>query len=56
VLNFRKPKENRSGKIQPVVFDGVLTVDDADVFLALIRKGIGPAKSFGCGMMSLAPA
>jgi len=54
-LNFRKQRENRSGKIQPVLFDGVLTVENVDAFTELLRRGIGPAKSLGCGMLSLAP-
>ena len=54
VLYFRKPKEGRSGKIQTVMFDGVLTVTDAEDFNNQIMKGIGPAKAFGCGLLSLA--
>ncbi|WP_027150488.1 type I-E CRISPR-associated protein Cas6/Cse3/CasE [Methylobacter tundripaludum] len=54
VLYFRKAKEGRSGKIQTVMFDGVLTVTDAEAFNNQITKGIGPAKAFGCGLLSLA--
>jgi CRISPR system Cascade subunit CasE len=55
VLYFRKAKEEgRSGKIQTVMFDGILTVTDAVVFTSQISKGIGPAKAFGCGLISLA--
>ncbi|MGZ4954983.1 MAG: type I-E CRISPR-associated protein Cas6/Cse3/CasE [Methylobacter sp.] len=54
VLYFRKAKEGRSGKIQTVMFDGILTVTDADAFNNQITKGIGPAKAFGCGLLSLA--
>lgn len=54
VLYFRKVKEGRSGKIQTVMFDGVLTVTDAEIFNSQIAKGIGPAKAFGCGLLSLA--
>jgi CRISPR system Cascade subunit CasE len=53
-LNFRKQKEHRSGKIQPVLFDGVLTVQNPETLKELMQLGIGPAKSFGCGMLSLA--
>jgi len=53
-LYFRKSKEQRSGKIQTVCFDGLLTVQDAQVFVDLIKNGIGPAKSFGCGLLSIA--
>lgn len=54
VLYFRKVKEGRSGKIQTVLFDGVLTVTDAEAFSNQIIQGIGPAKAFGCGLLSLA--
>jgi len=54
VLYFRKVKEGRSGKIQTVLFDGVLTVTDAEAFNNQVIKGIGPAKAFGCGLLSLA--
>lgn len=53
-LYFRKTKEKRSGKIQPVLFDGVLTVSAAESFHDSFVNGIGPAKSFGCGLLSLA--
>jgi len=54
VLYFRKVKEGRSGKIQTVMFDGVLTVTDVEAFNDQVIKGIGPAKAFGCGLLSLA--
>lgn len=55
-LNFRKTKEKRVGKIQPVSFQGVLTVQNPSAFRELIATGIGPAKAFGCGLLSLARA
>lgn len=54
VLNFRKHKEQRSGKIQTVLFDGVFQVLNPAALGQLMEQGIGPAKSFGCGMLSLA--
>ena len=53
-LNFRKQKEQRSGKIQPILFDGILEVQQPNELLKLIHIGIGPAKAFGCGLLSLA--
>ncbi|MDD2390559.1 MAG: type I-E CRISPR-associated protein Cas6/Cse3/CasE [Desulfobacterales bacterium] len=53
-LRFRKFRENRAGKIQPVIFRGVFKVDDTNAMADLIRKGIGPAKAFGCGLLSVA--
>jgi CRISPR system Cascade subunit CasE len=41
--------------ITPVVFDGRLLVTDADRFRQTIVEGIGPAKAYGCGLLSVAP-
>ncbi|MEM8558824.1 MAG: type I-E CRISPR-associated protein Cas6/Cse3/CasE [Bacteroidota bacterium] len=38
-----------------VRFDGVLRVNDPEKVLGAIRTGIGPAKAFGFGLLSLAP-
>lgn len=53
-LRFRKDKGNRAGKIQPVGFQGVLSVKEPNTLTALVQSGIGPAKAFGCGLLSLA--
>lgn len=55
-IRFRKSRENRAGKIQPVRFQGVLTVKKPEAMLELIHSGVGPAKAFGCGLLSLARA
>lgn len=39
-----------------VRFDGLLRVVDADHLLQAVQQGIGPAKAFGFGLLSLAPA
>ncbi len=53
----RKKDENDSIRIHAVLFEGVLTVREATFFLEeAVKKGIGPAKSFGCGLLSLAKA
>ncbi|HEY1176005.1 MAG TPA: type I-E CRISPR-associated protein Cas6/Cse3/CasE [Phytomonospora sp.] len=36
-------------------FDGVLEVADAGVFRRTLVAGLGPAKGYGCGLMTLAP-
>jgi CRISPR system Cascade subunit CasE len=52
----------RSGEMQhdltifSVQFDGFLQVDDVQLLMQAVQTGIGPAKSFGCGLLSLAPA
>lgn len=39
-----------------VRFDGVLRVTEPEKLVEAVRKGIGPAKAFGFGLLSLAPA
>jgi CRISPR system Cascade subunit CasE len=55
-LRFRKGKEDRAGKIQPVSFQGILNVKTPEEMTELVQNGIGPAKAFGCGLLSLARA
>lgn len=42
--------------IAPVRFDGHLIVTDPEVFALAVVNGIGRAKAYGCGLLSLAPA
>lgn len=37
-------------------FDGQLTVTDRDAFVRALSHGIGRAKGYGCGLMTVAPA
>ncbi|WP_239647454.1 type I-E CRISPR-associated protein Cas6/Cse3/CasE [Nocardiopsis baichengensis] len=37
-------------------YDGRLVVTDADAFVEAVRSGLGRAKAYGCGLISLAPA
>jgi CRISPR system Cascade subunit CasE len=53
---FRKAKEARSGKIQPVAFRGVIKIVNPDDLFSVLCSGIGPAKAFGCGLISFARA
>lgn len=55
-LRFSKPdgEQRMVGKVQPVLFDGVLVVRDPQALLECLHQGIGPAKSLGCGLLSLA--
>jgi len=56
LIRFHKNKkgENHVGKIQTVTFMGILTVTNSDLLINKIMKGLGPAKSFGCGLLTLA--
>ncbi|EKM0371881.1 type I-E CRISPR-associated protein Cas6/Cse3/CasE [Cronobacter turicensis] len=48
-------KSGMDGKIQPVCFEGVLTITDCQRFMQLLQTGIGPAKALGCGLLTIAP-
>lgn len=46
----------RSGKkvsVAGAMFEGILEVQDADVFRVALAKGIGPAKAYGFGLLSI---
>ncbi len=57
-LYFYKKDEEyakvHAGKIVPVAFEGILIVQEPDKFIEQIKQGIGPAKAFGCGLLSVA--
>lgn len=55
-LRFRKSREDRAGKIQLVSFQGLLSVKEPESLAELVQTGVGPAKAFGCGLLSLARA
>jgi CRISPR system Cascade subunit CasE len=40
----------------PVLFEGVLRVNDPAKLIEAVRNGIGSAKGYGFGLLSLAPA
>lgn len=44
-------KGNQAGKLVTATFEGVLRVGDGERLRGLLAKGIGPAKSFGCGLL-----
>jgi CRISPR system Cascade subunit CasE len=51
----------RNGKTRKLThfavrFDGILEVTEPDVLRETVKTGIGPAKGFGFGLLSLAPA
>jgi len=45
------PKKGKTAGFSSVDFDGVLRVKDPGKVIAVLFKGIGPAKAFGCGLM-----
>jgi len=58
LLSFRKAKEKQQhfGKIQTVTYTGLMSVSDNEILMNKILSGIGPAKAFGCGLLSIAKA
>lgn len=56
LLSFRKSndKQQHFGKIQTVTYTGIITVSDHKLLIEKIYSGIGPAKAFGCGLLSIA--
>jgi CRISPR system Cascade subunit CasE len=48
---FYKAKGKHHVNISTVDFTGLLTVTDPERFQNALYRGIGPAKSFGCGLM-----
>lgn len=48
-IHFRKG--NRSGKLATATFEGMMRVVEPITLVSLLKNGIGPAKSFGCGLL-----
>jgi CRISPR system Cascade subunit CasE len=42
-------------RVFSVLYDGVMTVTDADAFVKVLRTGIGHGKALGLGLLSVAP-
>ena len=59
-LSFGKPRLRRDTTAKPVTlvtatFDGQLTVTDPDALRHTLTRGLGKAKAYGCGLMTLSP-
>ncbi|MCL1912945.1 MAG: type I-E CRISPR-associated protein Cas6/Cse3/CasE [Eubacteriaceae bacterium] len=58
ILEAGQQKFYRNSKDKPVeltyaIFEGILTVLDADKFVDALTQGIGRGKAYGCGMMTV---
>lgn len=53
VLSTRKGNARIS--VRRTCFEGVLQVKSPEAFSRALKAGIGPAKAFGCGLLSVAP-
>lgn len=45
------PEKNRNAGFSSMDYEGVITVRDPIKILAMLSKGLGPSKAFGCGLM-----
>ncbi|MBB5157379.1 type I-E CRISPR-associated protein Cas6/Cse3/CasE [Saccharopolyspora phatthalungensis] len=59
LTGYKTATNARSGRhkitISPVRYDGHLIVTDPNALAAAVQHGIGRAKAYGCGLLSLAP-
>jgi CRISPR system Cascade subunit CasE len=55
IRDRREPSEKGNLRHYAVRFDGMLKVLNTDTFTAALESGIGPAKGFGFGLLSVAP-
>lgn len=54
--SFRKKgAEGKPVVLHTATFEGRLRITNADAFTERLLGGIGPAKSYGCGLLTLAP-
>lgn len=53
--SFHKGEGGRRVTFNSATFEGRLRVTDAEVFTASLLAGFGPAKAYGCGLLTLAP-
>ncbi len=48
-------RENRKVTIATATYEGILTITNPDLLRAAMTTGIGRAKAYGCGLLTLAP-
>jgi CRISPR system Cascade subunit CasE len=54
-VSFRRPNTPERVVIQVVTYEGHLRVTNADELRQAMLHGVGPAKAYGCGLLTLAP-
>jgi CRISPR system Cascade subunit CasE len=54
-VEFEKKKTGQKVTYGSVLFEGKLRITDADAFRKTLMNGVGPAKSYGFGLFSIAP-
>ncbi len=53
--SFRKKNGAKPVVLHVATFEGRLRITDTTTFTERLLNGIGPAKSYGCGLLTLAP-
>ncbi|PSK61457.1 CRISPR-associated endoribonuclease Cse3 [Micromonospora sp. MH33] len=56
VHRFTRNHGQRPVTLVTATYDGVLEVDDPSLFRGVLTRGIGHARAYGCGLLTLAPA
>ena len=57
-IRFQRGKAGKPGSLvtlNRVAFEGILTVKDPDLLRSAMLNGLGAAKAYGCGLLTLAP-
>jgi CRISPR system Cascade subunit CasE len=45
------PEKNRNAGFSSIDYEGVLTIEEPELFAQMLASGLGPSKAFGCGLM-----
>ncbi|SCL73671.1 type I-E CRISPR-associated protein Cas6/Cse3/CasE [Micromonospora peucetia] len=56
VHRFTRNHGQRPVTLVTATYDGVLEVNDPTLFRGVLTRGIGHARAYGCGLLTLAPA
>lgn len=54
-LSFEKKKGGKPVVLHIATFEGRLRITDSELFTRTLLGGLGPAKAYGCGLLTLAP-
>lgn len=55
-LAFTKNGQRKPVTVSTVTYDGKLEITDPEALRRILTRGLGRAKGYGCGLMTLAPA
>jgi CRISPR system Cascade subunit CasE len=53
LLRFRRARKESFVEINTAVFEGRLKVTDSELFNHALTQGIGRAKAYGCGLLTV---